>query len=248
MANSDTFSSAVYGTGRNKLATVSAITSASASSGVFQVQTDTSGTNLPYFASVPLQTGVVGSKSPIDVNANAAVLAGDFGRPGQDYRGAAPFFNQSSFDGHPFGLQIQGRYTVGTAAVTAAPTITVYQCTSATMATALAAGTSGNAALVSASSSLFTVAGTASAATGTYQFGVAATFAWDSTGQILGGEYTGFHYGPAYNSTPTYTTRAYITGASVTAYTNLNFFATMSFTGASSVVGVTPTEFSFSAY
>jgi hypothetical protein len=246
MANSDSFSSAVSGTTRNKLATVSAITSASASSGVLQVVTD-SGTNLQYFASIPLQTSAIGSKSPIDINSNAAVLAGDFGRPGQDYRGAAPFFSSSSFDGHPFVIQLQGRYTVGTLAVTAAPTITVYQATAAQMATALAAGLSGNAALVSAAKSVFTVAGATTAATGTYEFLTNATLFWDSTAAIVGGEYWGIHYGPAYNTTPTYTTRSYATGLSVSAYSDLNFFATLSFTGATSVVGVTPTEFSISA-
>ena len=246
MANSDSFSSAVFGTGRNKLATVSAITSGSASSGVFQTQTD-SGTNLPFFASLPLQTSVIGSSAPFDVNANAAVQVGNLGRPGADYRGARPYFSSTSFDGHPFTLQIQGRYTVGTAAVTAAPTITVYQVTASNMATALAAGLSGNAALVSAAKSVFSVAGTTTAATGTYNFMASATMFWDSTSAIVGGEFWGLHYGPAYNSTPTYTTRAYTTGLSVSAYSDINFFATLSFTGATSVVGVTPTEFSLSA-
>ena len=244
--NSDSFSYAGFGTGRNKLATVSAITSgALGSTGVFQIQTD-SGTNLPYFASIPLQTGVIGTKSPIDVNMNASLLENNFGRPGAD-RGVAPFFSSSSFDGHPFTLQMQGRYTVATASTTAAPTISVYQCTAATMATALAAGISGNAALVSASNLLYSVAGTAVSTAGTYQFLAGSTMVWDSTAQILGGEFYGVNYGPAAGSTPVYASRAYTTGTAVTAYSNLNFFATLSFVGASSVVGVTPTEFTISA-
>jgi len=246
MPNSDTFASAVYGSKRNNLATVSAITSGSASSGVFQTVTD-SGTNLPFFISLPLQTAVIGSNGPIDVNENPAVLGGNLGRPGQDYRGARPYFSSSSFDGHPFSIQIQGRYTIGTLAVTAAPTITVYQATAAQMATAMAAGLSGNAALVSAAKSVFAVPGTTTAATGTYDFFCNASMFWDSTAAIVGGEFWGIHYGPAYNTTPTYTTRAYTTGLSVSAYSDLNFFATMSFTGSTSVVGVTPTEFSLSA-
>ena len=70
---------------------------------------------------------------------------------------------------------------------------------------------------------------------------------WDSTAQILGGETWGITYGPAYNTTPVYTGRAYVGGVSVPAYTGLNFFGTLSFTGSTSVVGVTPTEFTISA-
>ena len=246
MANSDSFISTVAGTGRNKFATVSAITSASASAGVFQVQTD-SGTNLPFFASIPLQTGVVGSKSPIDINSNPAVLAGDFGRPGQDYRGAAPFFSSSSFDGHPFGISVQGKYTVATASTSAAPTFTLYVTTAAAMAASLAAGVSGNATLVSASTAIGTAAGTAVSTAGSYSFLFQSTLLWDSTAQILGGESWGLTYGPAYGTTPVYTGRAYVAGISVSAYTGLNFFGALSFTGATSVVGVTPTEFSISA-
>lgn len=242
--NSDSFSSAGFGTTRNTFATVTA-TSGSASTGLFQVQTD-SGTNLPYFASVPLQTSVIGTKTPLDINRNAAALENNFGRTGED-RGASPFFSSSSFDGHPFALEIQGRYVVSVGACSVAPTINVYQCSAATMATALAAGTGGNAALVSASAALFSVAGTTTAATGTYNFLAGASFFWDSTTQILGGEYFGAHYGPAYGSTPTYATRAYTAGASVVAYTALNFFATLTYTTvASAVVKVTPLEFTLS--
>ena len=245
--NSDSFSSTVYNptftTRRNYFATQSAITTASTSNGLFQVNTD-SGVNLPFFASVPLQTGNVGSRTPNDINANPAVLTGDFGRPGQDYRGAAPFFSSSSFDGHPFTLQVQGQYTIATASTSAAPTVTIYQCSAATMATALAAGLSGNAALVAASSSVIAVPGTAISTVGTYAFYVNATLFWDSNTQKLSGEPWGVHTGPAGT---VYTTRTSLTGLTVAAYSALNFFGVLSYTGATSVVGCTPTEFSLSA-
>jgi len=209
--NSDSFSSTVYNptftTRRNYFATQSAITTASTSNGIFQVNTD-SGVNLPFFASVPLQTGNVGSRTPNDINANPAVLTGDF------------------------------------ASTSAAPTVTIYQCSAATMATALAAGLSGNAALVAASSSVIAVPGTAISTVGTYAFYVNATLFWDSNTQKLSGEPWGVHTGPAGT---VYTTRTSLTGLTVAAYSALNFFGVLSYTGATSVVGCTPTEFSLSA-
>jgi len=246
--NSDSFSSAVYNptftTRRNYFATQSGITSGSTSNGVFQINTD-SGVNSPFFASVPSQTGVIGSKTPVDVNSNAAILAGDFGRPGQDYRGAAPFFSSSSFDGHPFSLQATGNFTVATASTSAAPTITIFQASQATMNTSLAAGLSGNAALVAAGHSIV-AAPTSNAVTtvGTYAYYVNASLIWTSASALLSGEVWGVVTGPVGTQ---YTTRAVLTGISVTNYFDLNFFGALSFTGASSVVGCTPLEFSLSA-
>ena len=243
MANSDSFSTAVSGTKRGNFATVAGITSASTSSGVFQVVTD-SGTNLPFIVAVPTQGQVLGTNPPIDFNANASVLNGNLGRPGSDYRGSRPYFSSSSFDGHPFTLQCQGRFTVATATTSVAPTVTVYQTTAAAAATALAAGISGNATLVGAGNSIGTAVGTTASTAGSYGFLFQATLFWDSTVQLLSGESVGLVTGPAGT---VYTQRAIITGISVTAYTNLNFFASLQFTGASSVVGVTPTEFTLSA-
>ena len=245
--NSDTFGSTVYNssfpTRRGYFATQSGITSASTSNGVFQVNTD-SGVNSQLFASVPSQTAVIGSNTGIDINANPAVLNGNLGRPGAAYRGERPYFSSTSFDGHPFLLQVEGQYTIATASTSAAPTITIYQCTAAAQATAIAAGLSGNAALVTASHSLVAVAGTTVSTAGTYGFLAQATLFWNSGSQLLSGEPWGIHAGPAGT---TYSSRAAITGVSVTAYTDLNFFAVLSYTGATSVVSLTPTEFSLSA-
>jgi hypothetical protein len=239
MPNSDTFAGAVYNSAqkRNNFASITGI--ASAAETVFQVVTD-SGTNLPFWTQLPLQTGVVGSNNSLDVNANAAVLTGNMGRPGSDYRGSRPYFSSSSFDGHPFVIQLQGSCSVAHVC-TAAPTITLYQTTAAQAAI----GT--NAALLSGANAIAVIPGYASAAAGTLGFFAQATMFWDSTSTYLNGEYWGIVNGA--NSTNTiYTNRAAIaTPLAVTAYTNLVFFATYKFTSAGYTGTVTPTEFSLSA-
>jgi hypothetical protein len=239
MPNSDTFSGAVYSPSqkRGNFAPITGI--ASAAETVFQVVTD-SGTNVPYSVSLPLQTSVVGSSSPLDINENPAVLSGNLGRPGQDYRGARPYFSSSSFDGHPFTLQLQGRFTLAHVC-TAAPTITLYQNTAAQAAI----GT--NTALLSGANVIATIPGYASAAAGSSNFLVQSTLCWDSTTGYLGGESWGVVNGA--NSTNTiYTARGGLaTPISIAAYSDLVFFATFKFTSAGYTGTVTPTEFSISA-
>ena len=239
MPNSDTFTGAVYSPSqkRNNFAPITGI--ASATETVFQVVTD-SGTNVPYWTQLPLQTANVGASTPLDINENPAVLSGNLGRPGQDYRGARPYFSSSSFDGHPFIIQLQGSFSVAHVC-TAAPTITLYQNTAAQAAI----GT--NAALLSGANVIATIPGYASAVAGTYNFLTQSTLCWDSTSTYLGGESWGVVNGS--NSTNTiYTARAGLaTPISVASYTNLVFFATFKFTSATYTGTITPTEFSISA-
>jgi hypothetical protein len=239
MPNSDTFAGAIYSPSqkRNNFASVTGI--ASAAETVLQVVTD-SGTNVPYWASLPLQTAVVGASTPLDMNENPAVLTGNLGRPGQDYRGARPYFSSSSFDGHPFIIQIQGSCSVAHVC-TAAPTITLYQNTAAQAAI----GT--NAALLSGANVIATIPGYASAAAGTLGFFMQSTCFWDSTSTYLNAESWGVVSGA--NATNTiYTSRGSLaTPLAVTSYSNLVFFATYKFTSATYTGSVSPTEFSISA-
>jgi hypothetical protein len=239
MPNSDTFTGAVYNSAqkRNNFASTTAI--ASAAETVFQVVTD-SGTNVPYWTQLPLQTAVVGSNAPLDINANQAAIGGNLGRPGSGYRGERPYFSSSSFDGHPFVIQLQGSCSVAHVC-TAAPTITLYQNTAAQAAV----GT--NAGLLSGAHTIAVIPGYASAAAGTLGFFAQATMFWDSTSTYLNGEYWGVVNGA--NSTNTiYTSRAALaTPLAVTAYSDLVFFATYKFTSAGYTGTVTPTEFSISA-
>ena len=239
MANSDTVTGAVYNAAqkRNNFAPITGI--ASATETVFQVVTD-SGTNVPYWTQIPLQTSVIGSNNSLDVNVNSSILTGNLGRPGADYRGARPYFSSSSFDGHPFSIQIAGSFSVAHVC-TAAPTITLYQNTAAQAAI----GT--NAALLSGANAIAVIPGYASAAAGTYNFLVQSNLIWDSTSTYLGGESWGVVNGA--NSTNTiYTARGGLaTPLSIASYTNLVFFATFKFTSATYTGTVTPTEFSISA-
>lgn len=89
----------------------------------------------PAIVSIPLQTGIVGSFTPTDPNANPAILTGNVGRPGAGYRGAPPYFTSGSFDGRGFVLRasVKTVVTTGATAGGASMTIKPYLGTSATL-------------------------------------------------------------------------------------------------------------------
>jgi hypothetical protein len=89
----------------------------------------------PAIISVPLQTAIVGSSTPVDPNANPAVLTGNLGRPAAGYRGAPPYFSSGSFDGRSFLMRVCVKTVVTTGATAggASMTINPYLGTSATI-------------------------------------------------------------------------------------------------------------------
>lgn len=216
--NSDSFSSLVYN-GTTQRGTLQGLTSLGTTESIFQMATDTGTANA--YVSVPLQSGVVGSKNPLDINANPAVLSGNAGRPG-GYRGAAPYFTTASFDCHPFVVSLAGRFTSSAVDSTTGHAFNLYQNTSAALGGNLIIGATSSATL----------------AAGNYPFFIQATLMWDSVSHLLVGETVGVVAGQ-------YTGRTAITPISVTSLANLIFVGSSKFnTGAANTV--TPLEFTLS--
>lgn len=166
--NANTLVSFVNGTNRNQ---IPALTLASTTATAFSVNTDT-GTTVAALA-VPTGSSPVGSRNPQDSNANASIISQSGREYGNPLGTNRPFYTTASFDGKPFKVRLVG---TGTAAANAGNTLTLslYQGTSATLA------------------SDHVVAATAAVATASaasLNFVVEATLLWDSTLQSLAGSY-----------------------------------------------------------
>lgn len=88
----------------------------------------------PVIVGIPQQSDIRGATTPLDPNANPAVLSSNLGRPG-GYRGPAPFYSTTSFDGRPFQIRacVKATVTTGASAGGATLSIKLYQGTSATV-------------------------------------------------------------------------------------------------------------------
>jgi hypothetical protein len=130
VSNSDTIF-ALQGLGvatppRNQLATLTALGTGET---LLTMGSD-AGTNVTAFLPFPGQSDIVGSSSPADVNANAAILLDNTGGKTSSNRGASrPYFNTLSFDGRAFRVRVQGRFVSSAAANTL--TLKFYQNTKA---------------------------------------------------------------------------------------------------------------------
>lgn len=193
---------------------------------IFTMAADTASTGVNAFVQVPLATDIRGSQAPIDANSNQAVLLGNLGRPGQDYRGARPYFNSNSLNGRPLVLQSSGYFTTSAVDSATGHAFNLYQATAA------------NGSQLTTKSTVFQGLSSATLAAGNYNYLLIATLIWDSVSQSL----TGFAEGVVGG---TYTSRTAITGITVTTPTNLFFFPSVKFnTGAANTV--TPEEFNIS--
>jgi hypothetical protein len=200
--NFNTAKSFVNGSGRNQLPLQ---TLASTTETAFLVNTD-SGTGVTAFLTVPSSAAAIaGSENPVSVEANAALLNQNASFALS--RGVArPEFNSGSFGGRPFRVKVIG---TGTAVAFASNTliINLRQGTSTTVA-------SNN--LVATGPTWNTAAG------GSFNFYIEATFLWDSVSTLLSGFYKsnlGFGAG-------TYTAEAKTTVATVTVPSTISFTAT----------------------
>jgi hypothetical protein len=203
--NFNTFSGFTGGTLRNfiGLQTLATVTETA-----FLLNTDT-GSGSTAILSVPTQTSIVGSKSPLDINVNRGLSqqgeAPVLGRSVQ-----RPEFNTGSFNGLPFRLRISG---VGLAVANAAASITVkiYCGTTANI------GTAAN--VFGSTGAIATVAG------GQYNFSLESTLLWDLASGLLGGFYQSLgNFGTA--STYVAPVTANAAPLAVAALSGLTFFAT----------------------
>ena len=102
--NSDTISAYFGGTGRNQIASQ---TLASVTETEFKVNTDDAVGAIAVLG-LPLQSAIVGSGNPLDVEVNAAHLSGLGGGARPWVQAGRPFFNSDSFEGRPFRVNISG--------------------------------------------------------------------------------------------------------------------------------------------
>lgn len=162
---------------------------------------------------VPTQNAIVGSYTPMDPNANAALLADVYGAMSERrYLAGRPYFTSTSFDlDRPFRLRLCGR---GAAVTGGGNTLTlnVYQGTSTSVV-----GTAGN--IVATSGAV------AMATTHPFGFYMTVTMAWDSMSQALYGTFDG---AVLYNATTqtTIASTALSHVVSVPTYTGLSFLVT----------------------
>lgn len=218
MSNLNTITAIAGGTSRGQIPT---LTLASTTETAFSVNTD-AGTAVAVLTIPVGNSGnsLVGSGTTVEFNVTPAISAGSYGRK-VGVGTEPPFFSATTFDaGRPFKIRIAGTATVATQLGNTVA-INLYQGTSATLAsdTKIAALTAG---------------GTSGA---THPFLLEATVQWDSTGQTLGGFFSGVNQ----NSVTAVT--ALSNAASVTQASSLTFVASAVF--ASAVGGsVSVSEFS----
>lgn len=164
--NFNTVAGYIGGTGRNQIASQ---TLASTTETEFAINND-SGTSVAVIAP-PGQGDIIGSQTPLGVEANPAYLISR-GRPAAPRGGTAPWFNSASFDvARPFKVRVAG---VITPVSNAANTLTLKIYLGATKAGTAIASTG---AMTGTQSS--TQAGA---------FVFEALLVWDSVGQIIGGQ------------------------------------------------------------
>jgi hypothetical protein len=168
MANFNTFASFAGGTGRNQIASQ---TLASTTETEFKVNTD-SGTPVIAVLTVPQGTAIVGSATPINPSVNAASPF-ETGRYATPKNVARPAHSSTAFDnGRGFGFIVKG---VVTPASNAANTLTLN----------LYCGTSKSGTNICTTGAL---TGTESS-TQAGSFVIETQLFWDSTSQILNGQF-----------------------------------------------------------
>jgi hypothetical protein len=173
----------------------------------------------PAVAAIPLQTDILGSSTPLDPNASAAISSASLGRAGGGWRGGAPYFTSGSFDGRGFIVTAQYKFTVVSAAGGATVwTPKLYRGTSATI---------GSDNLVFAATGISVPASHTANGSAVLQ----ATIIWDATSGILTGE--GFALVQAFDVTaagaitPVYTSRAATSSIAAAAASNLTFLTSI---------------------
>lgn len=228
MANSDTFLGfkAGYGaagtlgsaTGRGFLIQSAGLTTTEQ---VFQIGTDTVGTNAAAFLQIPTQSAIIGASNPIDPNANASVLLDNTGGKSGSSRGASrPYYQTDSFNGRIFILRANGLITLSTASTGTGIQIALYQSTNG--------ATSAN--------SIIKAVSATTVASRSDNFGVVANLMWDPTSQRINGWAEATVMG-------TYTIRTTVTIAGMTNIASLGFVGSILFSTATGGT-VTPIEFS----
>jgi hypothetical protein len=182
-------------------------------------------TGVAAFVRAPLQTDIIGGNAPLDQNENGSSIGGNLGRPGQDYRGARPYFNSNSFNGRPIILQASGYFTSATTTTTAHQ-INLYQATAA------------NGAQLTTKNTIFSALSSATLAAGNYNYLIQVSLIWDAVSGKLNG------WAEA-NVGGTYTARTALTPITVASPTDLFFFQSVKFfNGAANTI--TPVELNIS--
>jgi len=177
-----------YGTTKNQFPSPQTV--ATTAETVLTINTDAGTT--PYFLVLPGAisqtaplTGVLGSQTALDVNANAAIIersAREYGLPSGETNDQFSSSNSSgavgSWDGRPFKVRICG---VGTAGQNGAQTLLfkLYQGTSATPGSDKNIGLTGAAFAIAQGGTNVS-----------YNFMIEATLVWDLTSGVLSGCYT----------------------------------------------------------
>jgi hypothetical protein len=165
------------GSGRNQIAPLPTTGTAGnlATAAAARLYSDTTGTFNYAILAVPLQTAIIGSSNPLDINTNGAILGPAYGRMFGTPRGSqSPYFNSASFDGVPFRLRVSGVATMGANGAQSL-LVNIIHGPATTIAGA------GNTTIASTGAALATVAG------GAANFSIVAELLWDSTlGYISG--------------------------------------------------------------
>lgn len=200
--NFSTFSGYIGGTGRNQIVSQ---TLAATTETEIKVQTD-SGTPAIAVLSIPTGSGIGGSVAPLGPNTNASLIYRT-GRQGVPVNSSQPAHNSGSFDGRPFLLRIAG---VATPASNAGNTLAIK----------LYCGTS------KSGTNLATTGAVPQATTTTSKnFILEAQLLWDSTSQVVNGQ---FWFNVPGTSGTTYTTWAALSNTATSiALTGMNFCASV---------------------
>lgn len=167
-----------------------------------------SNTNVAAVA-IPSQTAILGSSTPLNPNANSALIADVYGMAG-DERGLVqrPYFTSTSFDGRAFRVRAQIKFTCVTTGSAPALNFKMYVGSSATLGSDTVYFTPTARTLATSQ----TINGNAI---------IEATMQWDSATQKVTGE--AWAEINDNQSAGTYTARAAITPVAVAAYTGLSF-------------------------
>lgn len=219
--NSDTLVGFYGGTGRNQIASQ---TLAATTETEFHVNTDVSSTTIAVLT-VPQPGAIIGSSSPLNVNANSAILKNNLGRDLAINGVNAPFATSQMFDnGHPFNLRLAGVITPASNAANSL-TLKVYNGTSKSGGGIISIADTGTESSTAAGS-----------------FVIEAELIWDSTSGILYGAYWS---AIAAGATKNFVTTAAITPATSVTLATLQFCATATWGNAAGGT-VAVSEFSLS--
>jgi len=169
--NANTIIAFKGGTVRNQSPVLSLAT---ATETAFKVNTD--GSAATCILSVPLQTAIVGSFTPLAVGSNPSILGPAYGRIFGTPKGVnSPYFTSDYFDGRPFLVRVSG---TGNAVAGVGQKVLV------DLALGVSATVGADTILATTGAALDVAAG------GAFDFAIEATLLWDSTTQIVGGYFS----------------------------------------------------------